>query len=1235
MPSTTAGASTNPTSYATLETLLLCTEVVQYGESGQSFNIISSALKENPLLTSSPNFDPGRLSGDTLRERWRDLVRDEGFGDDRRAGSAAGAARTAAVSRNGAASAPIGEKAVRDLTRRYWETYQNMMRDQIRTDEAEIAHLLDEIGNLENEQAREQEAKEAAEREAAAVAAVAKTTTEQTKVEAPSTAASKPVGSPVVAKTPLPGTTKAEEAPTEGSSSQHTTLRAAPPSPSKVSLKNILSDEPAQPERSVPLERTTSSESASRIGYDPIRDGSGPRAVPLTISETPQQRYPPIQPTEPIQGGYQIYEKPPQSIRRLSGSGPRPQPPPDFGHHIPSTSPGRPPVTPTGPRIGTFPQTGHRAGEIGSSPIYPRHDHEAYSNGHQSPLNTLGHAASRPPEDPRTPRQIHVPPSYSPTTSSYPPPQPSPSRGPYGQQLPPLHQISPRGAPVQPPFPPPPMQRLPSQEYIPHHSPGSEHQPLHSPMQYSHSNTVPPHSPFGHQATLPHPSQSPRAGSFSQPTMPPPQYSPTHTPQQFYQGTYPPPHSSPSAGYAHLQPPFQPQPSPTFAPPPSQMENRLPPINTPAQLPPLQYTTPKPLEPGRASSPLRPRPEEISPVLAPETEAGPVVEMELDEKPAKRQKTTKGKAPKIEPVEEPQEPVLRSSRANRQDSVDPHDEKTTKATRGRGTRGASRSRGTAASTRTRRGQSVSSVGRSTAEPEDMEVDREAAKEESVAPETIEEEPVKSKPPKKSAKSKKKAAKPEPEEEADHEEREEHHEPEQKQTRSGRTRKQVAEQDSETHSRKRQQPSESTEPETTATAETLDDHAHIETPRDADTPIEPVTPRPSFPLDMSGNATPTSSAQVKKFAQRAYPLLNNVSVHRFANLFMKPVDDKNAPSYSKIVYRPQDIKSIRAAIKAGAAQSAGTGTGTPTPTPTADGPSSSFGTTPSTPTAASVAAAKGAITNSAQLEKEIWRMFANAVMYNKSGSVVAEQAKEMARDVGAAIDNFRNAERIGERKAAEAAKEKERGVGGAITAGIRRRGSLIKSEIMGDDDSRKGDDEDEVEQEAEEEEEVAPKGNTKKERAAAKPKGANVRTRRGKKDKEGDVEMEDKQEEPEEEEADSDDDKTAEDDDEDGEEESSSSEEESEEEVEEEKEEKAVKPVKGKGAAASAAASRVKNTKTRAAAATAAATATAAKGRGTRKGSVQPAVEVDEEEGEKTGKGARGRGTGRTRATKGR
>lgn len=100
-------------------------------------------------------------------------------------------------------------------------------------------------------------------------------------------------------------------------------------------------------------------------------------------------------------------------------------------------------------------------------------------------------------------------------------------------------------------------------------------------------------------------------------------------------------------------------------------------------------------------------------------------------------------------------------------------------------------------------------------------------------------------------------------------------------------------------------------------------------------------------------------------------MNEIITHKVGNVFARPLSERDAPGYKDFISRPQDLKSIKTAINAGskaliaAAEDAGE-----------DSTSSSVWV-PETP---DVVPPKG-IVNSAQLEKELMRMFANAIMYN--------------------------------------------------------------------------------------------------------------------------------------------------------------------------------------------------------------------------------------------------------------
>lgn len=113
-------------------------------------------------------------------------------------------------------------------------------------------------------------------------------------------------------------------------------------------------------------------------------------------------------------------------------------------------------------------------------------------------------------------------------------------------------------------------------------------------------------------------------------------------------------------------------------------------------------------------------------------------------------------------------------------------------------------------------------------------------------------------------------------------------------------------------------------------------------------------------------------------------MNDVTMHKHASIFTKPLTERDAPGYRDLIYRPQDLKSIKSLIHQGSkAVSAATEAAN---TPVADGESPAPTGTPSKnavlllPKAEDVIPPK-AVVNSAQLEKELIRMFANAVMFN--------------------------------------------------------------------------------------------------------------------------------------------------------------------------------------------------------------------------------------------------------------
>jgi hypothetical protein len=160
--------------------------------------------------------------------------------------------------------------------------------------------------------------------------------------------------------------------------------------------------------------------------------------------------------------------------------------------------------------------------------------------------------------------------------------------------------------------------------------------------------------------------------------------------------------------------------------------------------------------------------------------------------------------------------------------------------------------------------------------------------------------------------------------------------------------------------------------------------------------------------------------VRNFPRLSNPLMNDITSHRHASIFALPVRDRNAEGYSSMIRRPTDLKTIKAAISSGARAINNM-------VATTDTPVSAAGAAGSRDTAVFVLpwspemAPPRAVVNSAQLEREVMRMFANAVMFNPGEGDVVADAREMFESAVVSVVNFREAE-----KGAEAVAARRRG-----------------------------------------------------------------------------------------------------------------------------------------------------------------------------------------------------------------
>jgi hypothetical protein len=127
---------------------------------------------------------------------------------------------------------------------------------------------------------------------------------------------------------------------------------------------------------------------------------------------------------------------------------------------------------------------------------------------------------------------------------------------------------------------------------------------------------------------------------------------------------------------------------------------------------------------------------------------------------------------------------------------------------------------------------------------------------------------------------------------------------------------------------------------------------------------------SIPFETRSSGPATHVLWTRAFPKISASALESISGHRYASTFAAPVKERDAPGYKTLILRPQDLKSIRTAITAG--QRAAIGAAPEDMNPNA---SSVW-----LPISEDLIPPKGII-NYAQLEKELMRMFANAVMFN--------------------------------------------------------------------------------------------------------------------------------------------------------------------------------------------------------------------------------------------------------------
>ncbi|KAK7695845.1 hypothetical protein QCA50_000483 [Cerrena zonata] len=139
-------------------------------------------------------------------------------------------------------------------------------------------------------------------------------------------------------------------------------------------------------------------------------------------------------------------------------------------------------------------------------------------------------------------------------------------------------------------------------------------------------------------------------------------------------------------------------------------------------------------------------------------------------------------------------------------------------------------------------------------------------------------------------------------------------------------------------------------------------------REDSEPTEEEATSPSQSIKHRRKSTHTDPPIVSKKFQNVIGMLHStISQHRYGNIFHNPIKKSEAPDYHDIVKRPMDLKTIKSRVK------------------------------------------DGLITNSSEFQRDVYLMFANAMMYNRPGSEIYNMAEEMMLESETHITTFRQTE----------------------------------------------------------------------------------------------------------------------------------------------------------------------------------------------------------------------------------
>ncbi|EDU48342.1 conserved hypothetical protein [Pyrenophora tritici-repentis Pt-1C-BFP] len=152
--------------------------------------------------------------------------------------------------------------------------------------------------------------------------------------------------------------------------------------------------------------------------------------------------------------------------------------------------------------------------------------------------------------------------------------------------------------------------------------------------------------------------------------------------------------------------------------------------------------------------------------------------------------------------------------------------------------------------------------------------------------------------------------------------------------------------------------------------------------------------------------PKTLVAPRNFARMTAPMMYDINSHKHASTFNTAVRAKDAEGYYDIIKRPTDLTSIKKAVATGAKQVSAAAAASDNPT---GSPGGATGGVVELPVTVDNVPPKS-IVNATQLEKELMRMFVNAVMFNPGEEGVVNDARDMFQTVQGLVSTWRDVER---------------------------------------------------------------------------------------------------------------------------------------------------------------------------------------------------------------------------------